>query len=220
MPEYWAVKGTLSEREIGKLLAACAQTRYPARNRAIVLLACDAGLTPKEISGLRRFAVQTDDGLVGDHISLAGKKGKYLKPRRIPLAPNGRLKRALIEVLESFPGSPNDPLIVSERALFGDREGDLPGISVYQEMRPTSIGYVLWKLADKAKVSMDGGRDARRTFIVRAGRTMKQVGGTARDVQALAGHRSLETTQRLLEADWKAQRRAIRALFDPSPEDA
>jgi len=134
------------------------------------------------------FSVQTDDGLVGDHISLAGKKGKYLKPRRIPLAPNGRLKRALIEVLESFPGSPNDPLIVSERALFGDREGDLPGISVYQEMRPTSIGYVLWKLADKAKVSMDGGRDARRTFIVRAGRTMKQVGGTARDVQALAGH--------------------------------
>jgi len=149
---------------------------------------CDAGLTPKEISGLRRFSVQTYDGLVGDHISLAGKKGKYLKPRRIPLAPNGRLKRALIEVLESFPGSPNDPLIVSERALFGDREGDLPGISVYQEMRPTSIGYVLWKLADTAKVSMDGGRDARRTFIVRAGRTMKQVGGTARDVQALAGH--------------------------------
>ena len=49
---------------------------------------------------------------------------------------------------------------------------------------------------------------------------MKQVGGTARDVQALAGHRSLETTQRLLEADWKAQTRAIRALFDPSPEDA
>jgi len=217
MPEYWALKGTLSEREIRKLLSACGETRYPARNRAIVLLACDAGLTPKEISWLKRYSVQTDDGLVGDHISLAGKKGKKLEPRKIPVARNGRLRKALIEVLGNVPGTVHDPLIVSERALDGAPEGELPGLQVRQEMRPTSIGYILWKLAERAGISMDGGRDARRTFIVKVGRQMKVEGGSARDVQKLAGHRSLETTQRLLEADWKAQQRAIGTLFDDLP---
>jgi integrase len=218
MPEYWAVEGTLSEGEIRKLLAACADTRYPERNRAIVLLACDAGLTPKEISWLRRYSVQTDDGLVGDHIDLAGKRGSRLVAWKIPLAMNGRLRRAIIEVLEAYPGTPNDPFIRSERALDADLAEQLPGLARYGEMRPTSIGYVLWKLAEKAKVSMDGSRDARRTFIVRVGRKIKEVGGSARDVQLLAGHRSLETTQRLIEADDAAQARVIGTLFDEPKE--
>jgi len=217
MPEYWALEGTLSEREIRKLLAACSETRYPARNKAIVLLATDAGLTPKEIAWLKRFSVQTDDGLVGDYITLAGKKGKRLTPRRIPLAPRGRLKNALIDCLSSFPGTMHDPLIVSERGLEGDPD-ELAGLQVYQEMRPTSIGYVLWKIANRAGVAMDGGRDARRTFIVKVGREMKKAGGTARDVQTLAGHRSLESTQRLLEADFAAQTRVIGSLFDTLPD--
>jgi integrase len=220
MPEYWAVEGTLSEREISRLLSACGETRYPARNRAIVLLACDAGLTPKEISWLKRYSVQTDDGLVGDHISLAGKKGKRLVPRRIPIARNGRLRNAIIEVLGSFPGTIDDPLIVSERELYGSSPDELPGLQVFQEMRPTSIGYIMWKLANRAGISMDGGRDARRTFIVKVGRRMKDAGGTARDVQTLAGHRSLESTQRLLEADWAAQTRVIGTLFDDPPKRA
>ncbi|ANY85426.1 hypothetical protein BB934_45235 (plasmid) [Microvirga ossetica] len=215
--EYWAIEGMLSERQISRLLAACADTRYPARNRAIVLLATDAGLTPKEIAWLKRYSVQIDDGLVGDHISLAGKQGKRLTQRRIPLARNGRLRKAIIDCLASFPGTAHDPLIVSERGLEGDPD-ELQGLQVFQEMRPTSIGYVLWKLADRAKVNMDGGRDARRTFIVRVGREMRRVGGSPRDVQTLAGHRSLESTQRLLEADFAAQTRAIGSLFDGLPE--
>jgi len=217
MPEYWALKGTLSEREIRKLLSACGETRYPARNRAIVLLACDAGLTPKEISWLKRYSVQTDDGLVGDHISLFGKKGKKLDPRKIPIARKGRLRSAIIEVLASFPGTIDDPLIVSERELYATSSEELPGLQVFQEMRPTSIGYILWKVARRAGIAMDGGRDARRTFIVKVGRKMKETGGTARDVQVLAGHRSLESTQRFLEADWAAQTRAIGTLFDDLP---
>ena len=49
----------------------------------------------------------------------------------------------------------------------------------------------------------------RRTFITNAARTISTVGGSLRDVQMLAGHRALSTTQRYIEADVEAQKRVV-----------
>ena len=49
----------------------------------------------------------------------------------------------------------------------------------------------------------------RRTFITNAARTISTVGGSLRDVQTLAGHRALSTTQRYIEADVEAQKRVV-----------
>ncbi len=49
----------------------------------------------------------------------------------------------------------------------------------------------------------------RRTFITNAARKISTVGGSLRDVQMLAGHRALSTTQRYIEADVDAQRRVV-----------
>ena len=49
----------------------------------------------------------------------------------------------------------------------------------------------------------------RRTFITNAARTISTVGGSLRDVQMLAGHRALSTTQRYIEADAEAQKRVV-----------
>jgi integrase len=49
----------------------------------------------------------------------------------------------------------------------------------------------------------------RRTFITNAARTISSVGGSLRDVQMLAGHRALSTTQRYIEADAEAQKRVV-----------
>ena len=49
----------------------------------------------------------------------------------------------------------------------------------------------------------------RRTFITNAARTILTVGGSLRDVQILAGHSTLSTTQRYIEADAEAQRRVV-----------
>lgn len=214
--EPWSLTGTLTDRAISRLLAACHDTRYPPRNQAIVLLACEAGLTPQEIASIRRSDVETDDGLVGDHIRVRKRAGSRLTDRKIPLASTGRLKKAILRTLSSFPGKSHDPLIVSERCLDGEGEGS--GGSVVTPMRPTSIGYIFWKLAHKAELpEISGGRDARKTFIVRVGRAIVGAGGSARDVQALAGHRSLETTQSMLDADTTAQNRVIGTLFDQKP---
>ena len=49
----------------------------------------------------------------------------------------------------------------------------------------------------------------RRTFITNAARKISSVGGSLRDVQSLAGHSSLTTTQRYIEVNGDAKRRVV-----------
>ena len=49
----------------------------------------------------------------------------------------------------------------------------------------------------------------RRTFITNAARKISTVGGSLRDVQMLAGHKALSTTQRYIEGDVEAQKRVV-----------
>ena len=49
----------------------------------------------------------------------------------------------------------------------------------------------------------------RRTFITRATRKLSQAGGSLRDVQQLAGHASLQTTQRYVEGSSDAKRKLV-----------
>jgi integrase/recombinase XerD len=49
----------------------------------------------------------------------------------------------------------------------------------------------------------------RRTFITNAARKISSVGGSLRDVQSLAGHPSLTTTQRYIEVNGDAKRRVV-----------
>lgn len=52
----------------------------------------------------------------------------------------------------------------------------------------------------------------RRTFITSAARKISTVGSSLRDVQMLAGHRALSTTQRYIESDAEAQKRVVDLL--------
>jgi integrase len=47
----------------------------------------------------------------------------------------------------------------------------------------------------------------RRTFITRIAKKIVEAGGSLRDVQELAGHASLSTTQRYIQGDNAAKRR-------------
>ncbi len=76
-------------------------------------------------------------------------------------------------------------------------------------MSPTSI--VIWFSRAFRNIGLKGcsSHSGRRTFITRAARLVHKVGGSLRDVQLLAGHRSIQTTQRYIDGDTDAQRKLV-----------
>ncbi len=62
-----------------------------------------------------------------------------------------------------------------------------------------------------ASLGFDGcsSHSGRRTFITGAARRVSEAGGSLRDVQQLAGHASLQTTQRYVEGSTDAKRRLV-----------
>jgi integrase/recombinase XerD len=76
-------------------------------------------------------------------------------------------------------------------------------------MKARSI--VIWFSRAYRAVGLDGcsSHSGRRTFITRAARLVHKAGGSLRDVQLLAGHRSIQTTQGYIDGDSDAQRRLV-----------
>src|SRR5277367_4629080 len=74
---------------------------------------------------------------------------------------------------------------------------------------PLSI--VNWFAGAFRAVGLEGcsSHSGRRTFITRAARLVHKAGGSLRDVQLLAGHRSIQTTQRYIDGDTEAQRKLV-----------
>ena len=56
---------------------------------------------------------------------------------------------------------------------------------------------------------MVGQETGKAAFITRAARLVHRAGGSLRDVQLLAGHQSIQTTQRYIDGDTEAQRKLV-----------
>ena len=73
---------------------------------------------------------------------------------------------------------------------------------------------VNWFVALFAEIGAEGcsSHSGRRTFITHAARNAHRAGASLRDVQLLAGHRSITVTQGYIDGDSDAQRRLVRSL--------
>ncbi len=76
-------------------------------------------------------------------------------------------------------------------------------------MSPVSI--VCWFAKAFRAIGLEGcsSHSGRRTFITRAARLVHKAGGSLRDVQLPAGHRSIQTTQRYIDGDTEAQHKLV-----------
>ena len=183
----------LSKGQTEAVLAYLTSTRYPERNRAIFLLSVKAGLRAKEIASLT-WAMLTDaEGKIGDAIHLVDEASKGSSGRVIPL--NKDLKAALVQIQKSQVGGRPSPFVVTtERAK-----------------RTSAAAIVNLFAAWYRALGFSGcsSHSGRRGFITNAARKIGAVGGSRRDEQLLAGHSSLSTTQRYIEAHADAQRRIV-----------
>ena len=75
----------------------------------------------------------------------------------------------------------------------------------------TALSIVVWFSRAFQTIGLEGcsSHSGRRTFITRAARLVHKAGGSLRDVQLLAGHRSIQTTQRYIDGDSDAQRKLV-----------
>jgi integrase/recombinase XerD len=78
----------------------------------------------------------------------------------------------------------------------------------------TAKAIVDWFADVYAELSLQGcsSHSGRRTFVTKAARLIHRAGGSLRDVQLLAGHRSIKTTQGYIDGDHDAQRRLVALL--------
>ena len=162
---------TLSQDQISDLLFFAERSRHPDRNRVIVLLSLKAGLRAGEIANLTWSMILDAAGQIGDSVELRDDAAKKGSGRRIPIHSD---LRAALKLLGRG-ATMDEPVVRSER---GGR------------INPNSI--VNWFASAYATLGLENcsSHSGRRTFITRAARLVHKAGGSLRDVQLLAGHRS------------------------------
>ncbi len=186
----------LRPRELDRLLLSAARGRNPERDQVMILLAFKAGLRAKEIASLTWSMVTDASGEVADHLALTdhASKGRH-GGRIIPMHADLKAALGALNLCASAQTArPHHRVIYSERG-----DGYTPnGIAVWFHTRSKELG-------------IEGGssHSGRRTFITSAARKIVEAGGSLRDVQELAGHSSLATTQRYIEGDSAAKRKLI-----------
>src|SRR6476619_10532 len=87
----------LTDGQLQAALRAARTTRYPERDRVILLLSAKAGLRAAEIAGLTWAMLIDADGRLTDHIALSNHIAKKGSGRSIPVHP--RLRAALVPLL-------------------------------------------------------------------------------------------------------------------------
>ena len=181
--------------DVRRLQTRAAHGRYALRNKVMVLLSFKAGLRACEMAGLDWSMVVGADGRIGKSMLVADGIAKNGRGRHLPIHPD--LKSALIR-LHTDAGRPSDGAVIqSQRG---------------EHMTPRSVVNWFRAVYDELGLSGCSSHSGRRSFITRSARLVSRAGGSLRDVQELAGHRALTTTERYIEGDRDAQRKLVRML--------
>ena len=155
------------------------------------LLSVDAGLRAKEIAALEWSMITDASGQLTDQIRLQDKAAKGKSGGVVWVSK--RLGLALAR-LKAETAKPSTTVIISQNG------------------KAMSAQVVInWFFSVYRELGFDGcsSHSGRRTAITRWARKISSVGGSLRDVQALARHSSLAMTQKYIEVSEDACRRVV-----------
>jgi integrase len=188
----------LSRKELQRLLDHVSHSRHPERDRVMVLLSFKSGLRAKEIAGLTWSMITDASGALADTIALPNKASKGRNGgRHIPLHDDLREALSGLMIARGDKVRPHLPVIYSERAE--GYSANAIAVWFHERFRQTGI---------EGASSHSG----RRTFITSLAKRIVEAGGSLRDVQQLAGHSSLSTTQGYIEGDTAAKKNVMKLI--------
>ncbi len=187
----------LSDKQVKTMLLHLSTTRMGLRNQLIFLLSAKSGLRAKEVSQLKWSMVVNSEGTVSNAIHLTDVASKGKSGRVIPL--NKDVKGLLVRLFDNE-SKRHDYDVNSSFVIRTERSKSTSAQSVVNMFANwyKDLGFV--------GCSSHSGR---RTFITNLSKKIGLVGGTLRDVQSLAGHSNLQTTQRYIEVDTDCQRKLV-----------
>lgn len=188
---------TLTSKQSDLVLNYLTTTRSPLRNKLIYLLSIKAGLRAKEIASLKWSMLLDSDGSVSDYINITNiaSKGKT-GGRSIPI--NKSLKVVISDFLDH-----------QKVQLLFDVDGYLISTQRSSSTTPQAIVNMFQGWYKELNLLGCSSHSGRRTFITNCSRKITTVGGSLRDVQYLAGHSSLQTTQRYIEGNSESKKKVV-----------
>ena len=189
---------TISDKQAKAVLNHLEDTRHPERNRVMFLLSIKAGLRSKEIANLMWGMVTDSDGKIADVIAVRNVASKGENGgREVPAHLDLRAALVALQVHRGILATPDRPVAYSERG---------PGMSA------NSVTVWFHRLYDGLGMEGSSSHSGRRTFVTKAAHKIVEAGGSLRDVQQLAGHSSLATTQRYIEGSNDAKRKVVQMI--------
>jgi integrase len=176
---------TLNNDELYHVLTGVAKrSKFPLRDYVVILLGFKGGLRVGEIAGLDWSDVTNAFGIVRqDAFRVPSDIAKKGSEREVPMHP--ALYAALVALHNATP----------ERY----KGASDPVVRPYSDASPRFLANSLQKYIGRLYASLGlescSSHSGRRSFITAAAQQANLHGCSIRDVQALAGHRDIETTE-------------------------
>ncbi len=182
----------LTENEFRRIVSVSKSTAHGSRNSLIVYLSFYAGLRASEIASLKISHIFSSAGQIRDRINLASFDTKGDNPRTVIISK--KLQRKISEfITDKQLKTPSSPLIKSQKG---------------GHFTPTTMVMLFRRLYDAAGLTTARSHSGRRTFIT----NLANNGINVRLIQALAGHKNLQTTQVYIEINDDLLAKAIEVI--------
>ena len=193
----------LTERELRKVLNFCNTQPHATRNRTMLLCTHMAGMRVGEVAALTVSDVLAMDGTVKEEIALSAQQTKGNKARTV-LVPR-KLRDELTDYLQQRYGIANLLAVTqtdTQRALFPTQKNPKRGFTA------NTLCQLFHKIYKDSQMYGATSHSGRRTFITK----LADKGVGVRVLMALAGHKSIATTQRYIELNPTIMKAAVELI--------
>ena len=186
---------TLDDQMFNRLLASVARGEHGVRDQVMILLSYKAGLRAQEIAGLDWADVCDAEGAVRtDFLFIPSDIAKNKRERQVPMHPHLSLTLSMLRGER-----PKDIGVVYGSAGSSTEYGTRRKRKPNPRMSPIAVRVWFKRLYDRLELEGCSSHSGRRTFITRLARRSGLHDCSIKDVQNLAGHAHLGTTEAYIE---------------------